>query len=87
MTCAVLVPPVIDQLLKVESPIKLKSIVILGVVGCPSVLGCVGKICDELADMYGMTKFGGLATGFYSADDVKNFKEKVLSVRPFPGEN
>lgn len=85
VTCAVLVPPVIDQLLKVDSPIKLKSIVILGVVGCPSVLSCVGKICDELADMYGMTEFGGLATGFYSADDVKNFKEKVLSVRPFPG--
>lgn len=85
VTCAVLVPPVIDQLLKRDSPIKIKRIVILGVVGFRSVLDCVGKICDELEDMYGMTEFGGLATGLYSVEDVKNYKEKVLSVRPFPG--
>lgn len=85
VTRAVLVPPVIDQLLKRDSPIKLKRIAILGAVGIPSVLNCVGRISDELVDMYGMTEFGGLAFGVYSAEDVKKYKEKVLSMRPFPG--
>lgn len=71
--------------MKVDFLIKFKSIVILGVVGCFFVFSCVGKNCDELVDMYGMIEFGGLVIGFYFVDDVKNFKEKVLSVWLFFG--
>ncbi|XP_022321945.2 fatty acid--[acyl-carrier-protein] ligase ScoC-like [Crassostrea virginica] len=85
VTHAVLIQPVIDILMKEKIAIKLKKIIILGTVGFRSVLDCVGKICDELVNMYGMTEFGAIAAGSYRVDDVKTYKHKVLSVKPLPG--
>ena len=85
VTHAVLIQPVVDILMKEKLAIKLKKIVILGTVGFRSVLDCVGKICDELVNMYGMTEFGAIAAGSYRVDDVKTYKHKVLSVKPLPG--
>lgn len=85
VTQALLVPSMLELVMKRKTPLKIKRVITSGVVVHASLLECIDEICDELQVIYGMTEMGVVGSRVFTSDDKSRVKDMLLSVHLCPG--
>lgn len=85
VTQALLVPSMLELVIKRKIPLKIKRVITSGVVVHASLLECIDEICDELQVIYGMTEMGVVGSRVFTSDDKYRVKDMLLSVHLCPG--
>ncbi|XP_065937003.1 uncharacterized protein [Magallana gigas] len=83
-TQAILVPSMLELVMKRKIPLKIKRAITSGVVAHTSLLECIDEICDELQVVYGITEMGFVCSRVFTSDDKSRVQDMLLGVRPCP---
>ena len=85
VTAALLVPPMLDLVMKKNIPLRLKTIATGGMIVHSSLLKSIDKLCDEFICIYASTELAFIACNRYTGKDITNTTKGLLSCRPLPG--
>lgn len=77
-TQSLLVPSMLDIIIKRNMPLKVQRNITGDTVVYSSIVESIGEMCDE----YGSAELGFIASRIYNIDDIRH---EVISYRPVPG--
>lgn len=83
-TLAYIVPSMLEIILKRNMSLRIDKIITGSSTVLSSLFECIGKICNELQVVYGMTEIGAIASRTFNADN-KTGLGGLVSLRPLPG--
>ncbi|XP_022302880.2 indoleacetate--CoA ligase-like [Crassostrea virginica] len=85
VTTALLIPPMLDLVMKKNIPLRLKTIATGGMIVHSALLKNIDKLCDEFICVYASTELGFIACNTFTEKDITNTTKGLLSCRPLPG--
>nr|XP_022302879.1 uncharacterized protein LOC111110604 [Crassostrea virginica] len=85
VTVALLIPSMLDLVMKKNISLRLKTIVTGGMIVHSSLLKNIHKLCDEFICMYASTELALIACNTFTEKDITNTTKGLLSCRPLPG--